>query len=407
MIELFGLATVAGYAPFMHTLYTWPRMFVLGIGAFTFSQRAKCGPVGFIGFGFLVLAFICSMVGADFVVSTFGMYGTANNGIVTICGMWALYAGLSNTAENRDRFARGLELGLMLSAAWCLRQILITGLEVRAFGFIGSPVYLGAVLVVVLPILLAGRRWVGVVCTAFMLWACGTRSAYIGAAVGLAWYAVSLGGRRLKIIAGAIILFSAFSVFAVSLKKANSDRGRILVYEATWKGIKERPLFGWGPEGSYFIYQKYKDQEWSRVYRGTTQDHAHNSVLDAVATIGIFGGFLFVAVWLAALYGVKQSPSAVAAFLGLAAFSMFNPVGLAAKTLIVSVAAIWDESPRKINVSIVASSLAFICLAASFRTVLHERLAGIQSNYLGIMRVRAGENMRVIFPVFVGGLDNK
>lgn len=78
-----------------------------------------------------------------------------------------------------------------------------------------------------------------------------------------------------------------------------STGSRQLLYVNVLKGIKERPLLGWGPENFesayYFYYDpvtiKYSDYE-------TRQDRPHNLVLGVIVELGVIGFLSYVAVFL-------------------------------------------------------------------------------------------------------------
>lgn len=410
-------ATLAGYAPFVHTLYAFPRWFILAVFGIAYSNSARLGVPGLIGCLLVAWAWVCGLNGADPASSVFGIYGTGNNSVAAMGGLLALYSGLSGAESDslRERFLSGLGWGLAVSLAWSLGQLygtpgLFTPTSLgqgvaasgRAIGLIGSPVYLGATLALSVPLLLGHGYRLAAICGIVGIVLTGTRGAYLGVAVGcFILYAIkyrhAYNKRGIIAVSTLCILFSIYG-FREMRKKAHSDAGRLLVYEATWQGIKERPWIGWGPEGSYFIYRKYADERWKKVYGASSQDHAHNALLDAVATTGVIGGVLFLAVWLAGLYSVRGSPEAVAAFCGLAVCSMFNPVGMAAKLLLVSVAALWGRENRPIRFAVVAQVLAAFYFFAVMRTVYLERIASTPSDYLGSLRTRGAIDLRAIFP---------
>jgi O-antigen ligase/tetratricopeptide (TPR) repeat protein len=80
--------------------------------------------------------------------------------------------------------------------------------------------------------------------------------------------------------------------------KTDTIQTRLWSWESAWQGIKERPIFGWGPENFMFLHMKYFD---SRHFTGlgseTIWDRAHNMPLEIFSTMGIFGLISYLAIF--------------------------------------------------------------------------------------------------------------
>jgi len=112
----------------------------------------------------------------------------------------------------------------------------------------------------------------------------------------------------------------------LSLQYVQETSGsRKLLLENAVKGVKQRPLLGWGPEnfedGFYFNYDpvtlRYSDYE-------TRQDRPHNLVLEMLHNVGVIGFLAYAAVFFFAIRLAlrKERPDpAAGAVLIIAAFS--------------------------------------------------------------------------------------
>lgn len=83
----------------------------------------------------------------------------------------------------------------------------------------------------------------------------------------------------------------------ISRINLNEGKRRILVWQLSWQGFKERPIFGWGPENFEVAYLKYYDP---RLYEGegaseNKYDRAHNILVDTGVTQGIIGLSFYMA----------------------------------------------------------------------------------------------------------------
>lgn len=82
----------------------------------------------------------------------------------------------------------------------------------------------------------------------------------------------------------------------LSASPVNDDaQARFVIWEISWKGFTERPLFGWGQEGFNFVFNKHYDP---RLYnREAWFDRAHNTYLDWLIAGGLFGIIGYLALW--------------------------------------------------------------------------------------------------------------
>lgn len=68
-------------------------------------------------------------------------------------------------------------------------------------------------------------------------------------------------------------------------------------------GWRERPIFGWGPNNYYYAYNKFYRPEFLRYsWSETWFDNAHNIVMNTLATQGIVGLIIYIALFFSAGY---------------------------------------------------------------------------------------------------------
>lgn len=96
---------------------------------------------------------------------------------------------------------------------------------------------------------------------------------------------------------------------AISLTE-KTTRSRFMVWEMSWRGFKERPILGWGPENYTLVFNKYYnplmyDQEqWF--------DRSHNVVFDWLINAGALGLLSYLSLFIIAIYySVKLKRSGI------------------------------------------------------------------------------------------------
>lgn len=195
----------------------------------------------------------------------------------------------------------------------------------RAWGTTGSPLALGAYLVLLLPLLVGmyaradhpGRRWflgAVVVLLYAALIATRTRAAWAGLAVGAAVWAVAAGAPVLRRAAGAMTVLG-LALAAVTpvvlltgpLQTAEiSERGaaeqRAFLWRTTLPLVWQRPFLGWGPETLSRVYPDYGTPEFQRVFPKAKMmrievDRPHSDLLQQAVSTGLLGLGAYVWLW--------------------------------------------------------------------------------------------------------------
>ncbi len=78
---------------------------------------------------------------------------------------------------------------------------------------------------------------------------------------------------------------------------------RLLLTGTGLRGFLERPLLGWGPENYDKVFDRFADASFYR-YTKKSFDQAHNKVVEELATKGILGTIVFLALWVTLVLAV-------------------------------------------------------------------------------------------------------
>jgi tetratricopeptide (TPR) repeat protein len=183
------------------------------------------------------------------------------------------------------------------------------GAGTRPVGPFGSSAYLGAAAVLLGPIAVAataGSRRIAIptgALAAVALIASGARAAWVGALVaGAAWLVVRGAPKRLGALLGAVAIAAVFA-FGVAGRvpdlisdRDGGARGRLDEWRVATRVIEQRPLLGVGPEGYRIAFGRQVDTAYEQRHgRDPLPDRAHSAILDVVATTGVLGALVYVA----------------------------------------------------------------------------------------------------------------
>lgn len=180
----------------------------------------------------------------------------------------------------------------------------------RSYATLGTPVFLGECMVLMLPVgifwALEGReRLLGWCCLAAILAGLLTsisRGAWLGALVGAGAYLAA--GRKTEFLENHRRALLALAAAAIACgvcvwrlgprSKAASDSGRVQIWREAWDVSRERPLLGWGPDTFRITAKRHRTPEMARLNLFETPAHAHNDLLQALATTGVVGFAAYV-----------------------------------------------------------------------------------------------------------------
>lgn len=163
----------------------------------------------------------------------------------------------------------------------CGSIIFVNSLAVILSGTRGS--FVALLLVGVMFLFIQVLRW----------WRAGNKKYALGLpalCLGLALFSVLLI-RYTNIIPGTDFL-RRFTDISLSTGTAST---RFIAWEIAYKGWREHPILGWGPENFYYVFNKYFDARSPLFGQYETWfDHAHNAPLDVLVTQGLLGEILYL-----------------------------------------------------------------------------------------------------------------
>lgn len=389
-VRMGGLVCLAALLPFVvnpgwYDLYYWPKVqglyvTVALLGAFAlWQERESCLRslasrvgialavwLGVVGMSTLFSVNpIGSLVGEDYRYEgllTWLAYGVVVARVASgLTTAWRIRVLLSAVLASAVVMA---VLGLMQHFGWSPvpEDLQRTGWT-RAWGTTGSPLALGAYLVLVLPVALGlyaresrpGWRWVyggGVVLLYAALVATRTRAAWGALAAGLAVWAVTTGWGRLR-AAARPLFFLGVALAAVTpvmlltgglsparpspadVSNPRSVDQRLFLWRTVAPLVGQRPLLGWGPETLSQIYPAYATPEFQEMFPEAKMmrivvDRPHNDLLQQVVATGFIGlaaygwmwSALFRTAWRVGRDGEREDVACIAAGLlgGFAAY---------------------------------------------------------------------------------------
>lgn len=202
----------------------------------------------------------------------------------------------------------------------------------RSFSTYGNPDLLGGFLMfgVFISIALAlaernlvwrGVYWFGFLLNSYVVISAFTRSAWVGAFVGgivfiiiairqqVDWKTedwVFSGAAAAAVLGAAVSSLSNtnavmnFGQRFVSIFQfgEGSAKTRFQIWSAAWRGVQDRPIFGFGPDTFRLIFPKYKPVEYVKdAGYLSVADNVHNYPLQLAAGIGIPGVLMFYGIF--------------------------------------------------------------------------------------------------------------
>ncbi len=273
---------------------------------------------------FMVIVFLADLFGEYFYKSFWSNFERME-GFITFLHLWAYFfvaTIILNTRKLWDRFFQ-LSFAISIILGFIgLYQHFHAGID-RIDATLGNSTYLGALMLFNIFLLLIfimrsikakTQNW-GYVSTVYVLIALfdlyilfltGTRGAFLGVLGGLVVMSAILGFRQrenkyIKIAGiGVISLVVILAIFFVSFRNspiiknhgsiarfagpvnavltgdynsflATEGRGRLLIWQAAFKGFSERPILGWGQENFNYIFNKYYTPRCIRKSSGSIE----------------------------------------------------------------------------------------------------------------------------------------
>ncbi len=288
--------------------------------------------------GFIAAAFISSLLGHNFYLSFWGDM-ERGEGLNLWLHLLAFFVILTSTVKTRTAWLALLDfslgssllLGLFgLGQALHLKALLATSGS-RVDATLGNPAFFATYLLLHIAMALflilhreskiARIYYAGVIFFyTFLIFTTQTRGAVVGLAAGIITSAILLAisseeNQKLRRLSAGLILAvvlvtgllwgfrqsnfvktSFLARIANVSPESRTAQTRLATWRAALKGIKEKPILGWGFENFEVVFNKnfppiiYED-EGSQVWF----DRAHNVILDRAVSTGIVGIGLFLA----------------------------------------------------------------------------------------------------------------
>ena len=170
------------------------------------------------------------------------------------------------------------------------------------------------------------------VCVVLQLYAfylAGSRAAFLGLAVGLAFYFLPKIKKHKKLIISTILLLIIFSSVLLYFYRPASANGRLLIWRVSMEMIADKAFFGHGIGSfseKYMLYQaNYFFENPNSVFVSVAGNVSFpfNELVNITTQQGIVGLLLVVAIFYLAFY-IKGNRIFKAGLASLAVFSMFS-----------------------------------------------------------------------------------
>lgn len=309
----------------------------------------RCRRLGVWPLFYIASIVLTTWTSPDLQVSALGLWGTYNTGLLCALSLVPFWTHVG--AEDRVALERGIRWGALLMVAVGLCQkfgvALLTPYPLptgeRVYSTLGSPIYVGAVGALCMPFCKSLYER-GLLIA--LLWATGSRGAWLAVAIGAIYEAWPQISARLKLWG---MVATGGGLIAAMTLRPPSDLGRIAVWAAAWDAFKARPWLGWGAGNYLMVAELYRNPLWEEVYGKTTQDHAHNIFLEAMAQSGIVGLVALCGLLCSLWMNTRECRTTRAALLGCFIVGLLNPLPMVAKALALMLAATCAEETRVTN----------------------------------------------------------
>lgn len=340
----FACLALFAYCPGFLSAFSVPKVLVLAAGLLGFALALVQGARVNLGkslavpaLPLLAVALVSAACSQDHYLSLVGRYNGFAQGLATLFLALVYHV----AASSSERPARALRLiaaasgllGVHALAQWAGLVGPIAHLTGnRAVGLSGSPVDLGMLFAMVLPLAIFESPIYGAA-VALGIMATGTRGAWLAGMAGIFVYAMRTSARvRNSVIVvmlvapAASVIFALYSMKDRPLSQSNSER--VEVWKVAVAAIKERPILGHGPDGFENVFRKLKTQEYVRLLDSDMfrQADAHNDLLQATATLGLLGLLAYLTLQVAIFRSVWRNPAILGGMAALFVNLKVNPM---------------------------------------------------------------------------------
>ncbi len=293
---------------------------------------------------YVLSGILSTILGVDLERSFWGNYERLS-GIFTQLHFFVFFLILGSMLGSRDDWHRYLIFALVVSTAEAIFSIvqyssvnlLFARGGGRVWGTLGNFIYIAtySIFHIFIGLLLLVDRvhtktilkklflGAAIFLNFMALYLSGTRGGYLGFLVGILVTALlsvlTAKSKKVKImmflgligflLLGAVIVKLRAHPVVKSLPMVgpliNTDISRdtastrLMAWKIALQSIKEKPVFGWGPENFYYAFNKYLDPRFLEKggYYETWFDRPHNVVLEVLATRGLLGVVAYLAIF--------------------------------------------------------------------------------------------------------------
>ena len=297
MATCFSVASLFAYHPSFTAPYSMPKLAILAIGLAVMSTAVIGGvqvdsgrPLMANGFIMLGVCLVSALFAKDKWLAFAGNHNSYALGLLGITISFCYHIAAAGGKPNGIIPLAGAIMGIHGFAQWAGFDASISSQITgnRAIGTIGSPVFLGTILGVIMPLAIE-KSWTYALAVSLGLMATGSRGAWIAAVIGILAYGYKTGNKRTLIHASIIGLLAFY--FYGNRPYMRSDLERIATWKTAVHAANERPLVGVGPDGFGNSYRLYR----SELNGNDIAEDAHNDILQAAATIGYPGLLTYLA----------------------------------------------------------------------------------------------------------------
>lgn len=327
-LALAGVGLALGWCRLFADEYLLPQTIVLALGLFIAAWTARRARATSTSLDRPLLAVLAAWTlsaafSLDPRLSVFGVYGGRTYGLWQAAAFAALFQ-LTVRAADRDRLVVLALAGAALVSVHAVLQAFgldpFVPVETLAYGramaTLASPVYLGAWLALWLPLALDraltedgyfGRAALALIAAGLI--ATVSRGAWLAAALGATLY-LGLTGRlrlpraRALAVAAAVAGWCAWALARRGALDFSRPSERLAIWAIALKLFARHPLLGVGPDAFELGLRQVRGEDFLRVLgQGFRLGHAHNDLLQILATTGLIG--LAAYAWL--LFALCQS----------------------------------------------------------------------------------------------------
>lgn len=265
----------------------------------------------------LAVAVLSASLSTDPILSALGYSETPFYGVTAMALVYLAYVSVDLELAPVARWAV-----LLLTAGSLMPWTMQDG---RAGSFMGSPVFLGAVYVVLFPYL---KGW-SIVLAAIGVALAKSKGAALGILAGLMAAQYVRGRLRAWHVDVALVACLALGTVMAARGLSDSDWGRVELVRYAAATMADYPVLGSGPDTFILEMRRRATAEYrARLGADSAQASAHNDIAQVGATLGAAGLAAYLMLWWAAWrLAVRRADARVAAVLaGLFVQAKFNPI---------------------------------------------------------------------------------